>query len=151
MTARYKVFDNIEKKWFQPIYEKRKDKLITIREFLFTQEGDAILYERLEGPDVLFPEKMTPEHLLNKRYSFCMYSETRDREGTKAYHNDVLLFSNGSVGVLLVKPGSLWIGSGPTHNYHAEDQTDSRQIQQAKIIGSVLETPDYHTLLHNRL
>lgn len=98
LTEKYKIWDNLNKKWFRPEYpgiKTVKGKQVNTtqtREILFSQTGELYLIEK-DGDSALtitylsMGTKEEPGPFIP-----CLYTGIKDENEKKAYLNDEVLF-----------------------------------------------------------
>lgn len=146
MIPRFKVWNNLTKEWFVPVYPDQKGNKNTAECFL-SQGGDMYLHQKTEGSveSIIHVPHLIP----------CLYTGCKDETGKKIYHNDVVLLPFGTlggeiswaIGYIVIRNGRTWIASGPAGSPTAEDSTDSYDLIKSRVVGNILETPDYFKLL----
>lgn len=156
MTPRFKVWNTITKEWFVPTYPDQKGNKDT-RECFMSQGGDLYIREKkyqeiAQEPELkVFTETVTytPELVP------CIYIGCKDESGKKIYDNDVVLVpmqitkerKTTSIAYIRIHSGSTWLASGESKFPSSETEIDSIYLQTCQVVGNILETPDYFTLL----
>ena len=156
MTPRFKVWNSLTKEWFVPVYPDQKGNK-DIKECFLSQGGDMYLHQKTviknTGPQI---EEASISSIIHAPHLVpCLYTGCKDESGKKIYHNDVVTvpteISEGrkvwSIGYVKLKGGMTWICSGPAESSTAEDSTSEHELKKARVVGNILETPDYFTLL----
>lgn len=140
MTAKFKVWNSITKEWFVPTYPNQNGSKTTIEVFL-SQGGDLFIHEKNEAETIIHAPHLIP----------CVYTGCKDETGKKIYDNDVVLcgVENKSIGYIKIHSGTVWIASGEAGNPINETSTSIHELQKCKVVGNILETPDYFHLLKN--
>lgn len=128
---KFRIWDKEENKFFEPIYEAYKGRLLDLSICL----GGDIMRRTLEFP---------AEHESNfpNRYIKSQYLGLKDIHKKEYYVGDIGQFDNGDRFVLkmewFLQVYVDWIGDAD-----CEDQArDLYRIEQAKIIGNIYQNPE---------
>lgn len=97
LTEKYKIWDNINKKWFTPSYPGFKtsanNKQITTtltKEILFSQSGEMYMHECEQGQAAQITHLPILQSEENESpYIPCIYSGVKDINGRKMYLGDI--------------------------------------------------------------
>lgn len=67
----------------------------------------------------------------------CQFTGLHDKNGKEYAFNEIVQFTDGSVGVLVWFDDRLGIGSGEFGNYHAIDEVSKEELSQCEITGNI--------------
>lgn len=146
--AQYTVWDRMENKFFQNIYQPKKpDAKEYVRELLLTMSGELYLRIVENGLEICVHEsQMEPN-----RFIVVPKLSERDCNQKRYYLNDIVKFTDAenrsSYGVLIWDKhfGSLAIGSGPIDNYTAIDPINAKELAAQERFGNIYQ--DYKIIM----
>lgn len=156
MTLKFKVWNNLAKEWFVPVYPDQKRNKDT-KECFLSQGGDVYLHEKImvDREDSEIKGAHISSIVYVPHFIPCLYTGCKDETGKKIYHNDVVITSVPiawgrkavSIGFIKINDGQIWLCSGDSNHPNAEDSTNKQELKLCKVVGNILETPDYFKLL----
>lgn len=159
LTEKYKIWDNINKKWFTPSYPGFKtssnNKQVTTtltKEILFSQSGEMYMHECEVGQSAKITHLQILQNDENESpYIPCIYSGIKDINGRKLYLGDVISNEVSTWEVIFNKGcfSAKFISKIKSNGEVVTDQAETdlpihialRGIKGAEYVGNKFETP----------